>query len=108
MHKSDNTWYGMTKLGKVDGSVYTRHRKAHELQIQVKGKRALVTRRGTIQMEPGHCVEISLGTAFASITSEENVYITILLPQPAEAKKDFGKTAEPTTEDILRKARQDP
>ena len=66
MYESDNTWYGMTNLGKDDGFVYTRHRKAHEVQIKVKGKRALVTQRGTIQMEPGDCVELPLGTAFTT------------------------------------------
>ena len=106
MYKNDNTWYGIVTLDKDDGSVYTRHRKAHELQIQVKGRRALVTQRGTVQIEPGDCLQSPLGTAFTSIANEENVYITILMRYPGEPKKDFGKTAEATTEEILLRARQ--
>ena len=106
MYKSENTWYGITKLKKDDGSVYTRHRKAHELQIQVKGRRALVTQHGTIQVEPGDCLNIPLGTAFTIIANEENTYITILMCHPAEAKKAFVKTADRTTEETLLKARQ--
>lgn len=105
LYKNDDAWIGVTKLDKTDGYLYLRHRKAYELQLQTQGQRTLVTQRGTLRIEPGDCLVIPLGTAFTSIANEKNEYITMLLRQPPEAKKEFSKTAEPTTEDLFSKAR---
>ena len=105
LYKSENIWLGSTKLTHAQGTIYTRHRMATEVQIQVTGKRWLISQRGTLEIEPGDCVSIPLGCAFTSVTQEESVYITVLMRYPAEAKKTYTKTAERTTEDLLGKIR---
>ena len=105
LYKAENIWLGFTSFKESDGKVYTRHRKAYEVQIQTKGNRWLITQRGSMQVAPGDAICVPLGTAFSSIAKEENKYITILMRYPADAKKDFMKTAEPTTEEVLKKAR---
>jgi len=105
LYKSENIWLGSTKLTNVDGTTYTRHRMASEVQIQVAGKRSLITQRGTLEIEPGDCVCIPLGCAFTSVVREESVYITVLMRYLAEAKKKYTKTAEKTTEELLGKIR---
>ena len=79
LYKSENIWLGFTILSQSDGNNYTRHRKAHEIQIQTEGKRWLVTQRGTLQIEPGDAVCVPLGTAFTSVCHEANKYITLLM-----------------------------
>ena len=105
LYKSENIWLGFNLFSDSNGKTYTRHRKAEEVQIQVKGTRWLITQRGTLQMEPGDTVNIPLGTAFTSVAHEENKYITVLMRYPAPAKKDFTKMAEPTTLKLLEQAR---
>lgn len=105
MYKNDNTWIGVTKMDKNDGAIYTRHRKAYELQLQTRGRRTLVSQRGTLQIEPGDCLVIPLGTAFTSIAGEENEYITMLMRQAPEAKKEFSKTADRASKETLSKLR---
>lgn len=105
MYKNENTWIGVTRLGRTDGSVYTRHRKAYELQLQTQGRRTLVSQRGVLQIEPGDCLVVPLGTAFTSVAEEENEYITMLLRHRPEAKKEFAKTAERASEDVLSRLR---
>ena len=106
LYKSENIWMGFTLFSSSDGKTYTRHRHAYEVQIQVKGKRLLITQRGTLQIEPGDAVSIPLGTAFTSVASEENKYITILMRYPAPAKMEYSKMAEPTTEELIEKTRK--
>ena len=106
LYKSENIWLGSTKLTNADGTTYTRHRMASEVQIQVSGKRWLITQRGTLGIEPGDCVSVPLGCAFTSVVREESVYITVLMRYPAEAKKKYTKTAEKTTEELLGKIRR--
>ena len=106
LYKAENIWLGFTMFTHSDGKTYTRHRKAHEVQIQVKGKRWLITQRGTLRVEPGDAICIPLGTAFTSISSESNKYITLLMRYPAEAKKNFSKVAETTSEELLARIRE--
>ena len=105
LYKSENIWLGSTNLTKADGTLYTRHRMAHEVQIQVTGQRTLITQRGTVNLEPGDCVSIPLGCAFTNFTLQQSVYVTVLMRYPAKAKKEFAKMAEKTTVDMLSKIR---
>ena len=102
---SKNVWLGVSTFEKSDGSVYVRHRMADELQIQTKGRRSLVTQRGTLQVEPGDFLCVPLGCAFTSIAHEDNSYLTVLMRYPAEAKKKMSKIAVQTTEELLAQAR---
>ena len=101
LYKSEHAWVGFTTFAKNDGSVYTRHRKAEEIQIQVRGTRSLVTQRGTLKMGPGDFVAVPLGRAFTSVADEENKYISILVSHPSEVKKEFTAIAKVTTEKML-------
>ncbi len=105
MYKSENVWLGFNTSVSSRGDRYTRHRMAHELQIQTKGHRNLITQRGTFRIEPGDFVTIPLGCAFTSVAEEENVYIVVLMRYAASPKRDFTKMAEPTTEDLLKQIR---
>ena len=105
MYKSENIWIGFNSCANDQGDRYTRHRMAHELQIQTKGRRSLVTQRGTLHMEPGDFATIPLGCAFTSVAHEESVYIVVLMRYPAMPKSEFTKMAEPTTEDLLQQVR---
>ena len=78
---------------------------AHELQIQTKGRRTLITQRGTLHVEPGDFVTVPLGCAFTSVAHEENVYIVVLMRYSADPKREFTKRAEPTTEELLKQIR---
>lgn len=106
MYKSTNIWLGWKCFDKDDGSTYTRHRQAEELQFQMEGHRTLVTQRGSIEMEPGDFARIPLGCAHTSIAHEANRYLTVLMRYPADAKKSFSKTGVPTTESLLDMARR--
>ena len=106
LYKSPNIWLGFNLLGPDNGSVYTRHRMADEVQIQISGKRWLVTQRGSVEMHPGDSVSIPLGCAFTSITQEDCKYLTLLMRHPAEAKMPFEKVAEETTSELVAAARQ--
>ena len=105
MYKSENIWIAFNTYTQSQGDRYTRHRMAHELQIQTKGRRSLVTQRGTLHIEPGDFVTIPLGCAFTSVAHEEGVYIVVLMRYAALPKSEFTKTAEPTTEDLLQRVR---
>ncbi len=105
MYKSENVWLGFNTFTSSQGHRYTSHRMAHELQIQTKGRRTLITQRGTLHLEPGDFVTIPLGCAFTSVAHEENVYIVVLMRYSAEPKREFTKRAEPTTEDLLKQVR---
>ena len=105
LYKSEHVWMGFNAFTKSDGSVYTRHRKAEEIQIQVKGTRSLVTQRGTLKMEPGDFVAVPLGTAFTSVADEDNKYITVLVSHPSDVRKKFTAMAEETTEKLLEDLR---
>ena len=105
LYKSDNIWLGETTLTRADGTKYTRHRMADEIQIQVKGRRALITQRGTLELQPGDFVSIPQGCAFTSITDEANVFISCLMRYPAFAKKDYAKVARSSTAEVVAEMR---
>ena len=106
LYKSADVWLGSTSFASNDGTVYTRHRCADELQIQIKGKRTLVSQRGMLDIEPGDFVSIPLGCAFTSIAHEENTYVTALMRYPAQPMKDFSKVAKATSVEQLALARR--
>ena len=106
LYKSPNIWLGFNVLTSSDGSIYTRHGMADEIQIQISGRRRLVTQRGSLEMRPGDCVSIPIGCGFTNIVKEEgSKYLTVLMRYPAEAKMTAERVAEPTTLDLLARIR---
>lgn len=106
LYKSPNIWLGFNLLSQDNGSVYTRHRMADEVQIQISGRRWLVTQRGSVEMRTGDSVSIPLGCALTSITQEDCKYLVFLMRHPAEATMPFDRVAEETTPLLLSLARQ--
>ena len=105
IYKSEIVWLGSTTMFAASQDGYRRHRRADEIQCQVRGRRTLVTQRGTINMDPGDFVNIPLGTAFMSLAEEESTHLSVLTRFPAEPKVEATKTAEPTSWEMLQKTR---
>ena len=107
LYKSTNVWLGSTTLTNAKGDVYKRHRRADEIQCQVKGRRTLVTQRGTIELEPGDMVSVPLGTAFTDLVhGEESTHITVLTRFPAPSKLKYSKTAKETSAELVAQLRK--
>jgi uncharacterized cupin superfamily protein len=93
LYKSALVWLGSTTFNRTQRQVYTRHRRADEIQCQVNGRRTLVTQRGTIDLEPGDFIGIPLGTAFTHVVKEKSTHISVLTRWPAPPKPEYSKTA---------------
>ena len=96
LYKSKLVWLGSTTLRETDGETYRRHRRADEIQCQIKGSRTLITQRGSVVLEPGDFVSIPLGTAFTSVPKGESTHLSVLTRIPAEPKAVIDRTAEET------------
>ena len=105
LYKSKLVWLGTTTLTKTHGDVYTRHRRADEIQCQIKGHRTLVTQRGTIELDPGDFTCIPLGTAFTDIVDGESTHISVLTRWPAPPKREVSKRATETSIQLVEKLR---
>lgn len=97
LYKSEFVWLGSTTLSMTQGKVYTRHRRADEIQCQISGHRTLVTQRGTIALEPGDFICIPLGTAFTDIVEDKSVHLSVLTRWPAPPAREYSKSAEETS-----------
>jgi len=106
LYKTALVWLGITTQTSAKGAVYRRHRRADEIQCQVKGRRTLVTQRGTIQLEAGDFISIPLGTAFTDIVHEESTHISVLTRWPANPKREFSKTALETSYENVERLRK--
>ena len=106
MYHSEHVWIGRVCQRNVKGHTYRRHRRAYEIQYQVSGERTLVTLRGTVVLKPGEFINIPLGCAFTDIVgAEESVHINVVTFYPAEPKQKFSKHAEPSSVELIAKAR---
>jgi mannose-6-phosphate isomerase-like protein (cupin superfamily) len=84
LYKAPKVWIGHTVLEKrAVTRRYTRHRCADEIQYQVRGRRTLVTQRGTVTLDPGEFVYIPFGCAFASVVEEASEHISVLSSERA-------------------------
>ena len=102
IYKSAMVWLGSTTLPGGKERFYYRHRRADEIQCQVKGTRILITQRGTIELEPGDFVTIPLGTAFTSVVNSESTHLSVLSRLPVEPKASIAKTAKETTREMVQ------
>ena len=96
-YKSKDVWLGLVEYrarNKVD--VYRRHRRAEEIQCQIRGRRTLVSQRGTVDLQPGDFVSIPMGVAFKDVVNEQSSHLVVLTRFPAEPKGPVVKTAAPT------------
>jgi uncharacterized cupin superfamily protein len=107
IYKSPFVWLGSTTLSKTNGRVYKRHRRADEMQYQVKGQRTLVTQRGTLELEAGDFVNIPLGCAFTDIVHGDSTHLSVLSRWPAPPKQDGSKVAVETTIELVAKLRKE-
>lgn len=94
LYKAEHIWIGVCKAKSSRGETYSRHRFADEVQLQLRGKRTLITQRGTVDIEPGEFLSIPKGCAFTSISNEGYEYVVVLMRYPAEAMKPFVKETE--------------
>lgn len=88
VYKAAKVWIGSTTLDQKAPRIYRRHRCADEIQFQVRGRRTLITQRGSATLNPGECVSIPLGCAFASVAEEEAQYLSVLTTEPAPATSE--------------------
>ncbi|KAJ9654510.1 hypothetical protein H2198_006453 [Neophaeococcomyces mojaviensis] len=93
LYKSKHVWIGTTEVQTCSGDVYRRHRRADEIQCQIKGKRTLVTQRGIVELEPGDFVSIPNGVAFTDIVHGSSTHISVLTHYSALPKAPIVKEA---------------
>ena len=106
LYKSQNVWIGAVEYKQgCSGDVYRRHRRAEEIQCQIRGQRTLVSQRGTIELEPGDFVSIPEGVAFTDIAHGASFHISVLTRHHAEPKGSNVKEAIHTDWKTLRKQR---
>lgn len=106
IYKAKHVWIGQTVTTSRSPAKYRRHRACDEIQCQIKGKRTLVSQRGTLELEPGDFVSIPKGVAFCDIVEESSVHITVLTLNPAPPKAVIIKTAVPTTGKSVEQLRE--
>ena len=107
VYKAQDVWIGATRSSSTSQVKYRRHRACDEIQCQMKGKRTLVTQRGTVELVPGDYVSIPKGVAFSDIVQDESsVHITVLTRYPAPAKTAVAKSAVPTTFENIQQLRE--
>lgn len=97
LYKSKHIWIGFQKNKSGQANVHRRHRRADEIQCQVKGKRTLVSQYGMVELVPGDFIAIPAGVTFTDIIHEESEHISILTQYPAPVKAPVVKQAKPTT-----------
>lgn len=100
LYKSKHVWLGFTRHisgSQKDATVYRRHRRAEEIQAQVKGKRTIISQRGILQLEPGDFVNLPFGVAFTEVAGEESEHITILTFNVTPPKAEVAREAEPVS-----------
>ena len=107
LYRSESVWLGSTTLRGSRREVYRKHRRADEIQCQVKGRRTLVTQRGCLELEAGDWVCIPLGTAFTDFARDgSSTHVSVLTRWPAEAKKEGTKTANETSPALVKQLRE--
>ena len=109
LYKSKHVWLGFTRhAGGVvkDPTVYKRHRRAEEIQAQVKGKRTIVSQRGIVQLEPGDFVSIPYGVAFTDVADGESEHISILTFNVTPPKAGVAREAETVSWSAVQSLRQ--
>jgi uncharacterized cupin superfamily protein len=102
LYKSELVWLGSTSISGNDSRTYRRHRRADEIQYQVKGSRTLITQRGMITLEPGDFISIPMGVAFTSYVEGESTHLSVLTRYSTDPKAKATKTAEHTRWDALK------
>jgi uncharacterized cupin superfamily protein len=85
MFKAPRVWIGHTSITNETPRRFIRHLAADEMQYQVSGKRTLVTQRGTVTLDPGDCLSIPFGCAFASFAEGGSKHVSVLAADPAPA-----------------------
>ena len=106
LYKSEHVWLRVSNVSRSEGDTYCRHRAADEVQLQLKGRRTLITQRGTISVGPGDFLAIPKGCAFTSIFGEENTYVIVLMRYPALAVQPFEKKSTYMSADDIAKLRE--
>lgn len=100
LYKAKHVWMGFTKQSRGDRQnvVYRRHRRAEEIQAQVKGTRTVISQRGIVHLEPGDFVSIPYGVAFTDVVeSGDSEHISILTHHPTPPKAEIARLAEPVS-----------
>lgn len=107
LYKSKHVWIGYMKQSSSTQSraVYRRHRKAEEIQCQIKGKRTIISQRGIVNMEPGDFVNIPYGVAFTDITHGDSEHISILTHNPTPPKAPTARQAQPNSWEAIQALR---
>lgn len=94
LYKGSAVWLGWATTSEGEGEkIYTRHRVAHEVQMQIGGHRTLFTQRGTVELGPGDFICVPKGAAFRSSATgdEKSTHIVILTTELPVAKQPFTK-----------------
>lgn len=104
--KSKHVWIGFQKSQPGEPDVHRRHRRADEIQCQIKGKRTLISQYGIIELQPGDFVNIPAGVVFTDFVHEESEHISVLTQFPAPAKAPVVKHATPTTASAIAEIRK--
>jgi mannose-6-phosphate isomerase-like protein (cupin superfamily) len=104
LYRSAQVMIGRTLVPASDGRDYRRHLDADEVQYQISGRRALVTQRGVLHLEPGDFARIPTGVAFTSIGPEQCSYLTLVstaaIPQAAATSKKAERLTAAQLDDL--------
>lgn len=80
LYRGDAVAIGRSRRASDDGAVYTMHRDACEIQVQIQGERTLVTQRGCVHLVPGDFVQIPRGIAFTSLHTGPSEHLALASP----------------------------
>jgi uncharacterized cupin superfamily protein len=111
LYKSQHVWIGFTRQSSSQGAsspkdtVYRRHRRADEIQAQIKGSRTIISQRGIVRLEPGDFATIPQGVAFTDVVEDSqshddeggSEHISILTFYPLPPKAAVAREAEPVS-----------
>lgn len=97
LYKSKHVWLGFTRHSggsQKTSTLYKRHRRAEEIQAQIKGKRTIISQRGIVHLSPGDFVSLPYGVAFTDMVVGESEHISTLTFHPTPPKAAVAREAE--------------
>ncbi len=106
VYRSRQVLIGRTNASASQGREYRRHLDADEIQYQIKGRRTLVTQRGSLEIEPGDFVRIPVGCAYTSIHAQPSSHVTVASAISIPQAAPVSKKAEALRLDDVERLRQ--
>jgi quercetin dioxygenase-like cupin family protein len=103
-YKGETFWLGWSQVAHATGSDYQRNLNFEEVQLQLAGKRTLVTELGCVDLEPGDFVKVPRGVAHASI-ADASRYLVMYSTQPLKRLVEPVRAGELRTPEQIDRLR---